>query len=168
MPFRDMRRFCAVDYGTVNPCVFLDVRDDGKTFWIMKEYYWNSTSKRRQKTDAEYANDLAEFLGNDRNTQIIVDPSAASFKAELRNRGFRVLDAKNDVREGLATTAVCISNRRIRVERNRCPALLGEVHSYVWDEKARMKGEERPVKVHDHAMDAVRYLCHTKASRFRR
>ena len=168
LPFRDMRRFCAVDYGTVNPCVFLDVRDDGKTFWIMKEYYWNSTSKRRQKTDAEYANDLAEFLGNDRNTQIIVDPSAASFKAELRNRGFRVLDAKNDVREGIATTAVCISNRRIRVERVRCPALLGEVHSYVWDEKARMKGEERPVKVHDHAMDAVRYLCHTKASRFRR
>ena len=42
IPFRDMRRFCAVDYGTVNPCVFLDVRDDGKTFWIMKEYYWDS------------------------------------------------------------------------------------------------------------------------------
>ena len=24
LPFRDMRRFCAVDYGTVNPCVLLD------------------------------------------------------------------------------------------------------------------------------------------------
>ena len=167
LPFRDMRRFCAVDYGTVNPCVFLDVRDDGKTFWIMKEYYWNSAVRRRQKTDAEYADDLAAFLDHDRNTQVIVDPSAASFKAELRKRGYRVLDAKNDVREGIATTAVCIGNRRVRVERNRCPSLLGEVHSYVWDEKARQKGEERPVKVHDHAMDAVRYLCHTKASRFR-
>ena len=167
LPFGDMRRFCAVDYGTVNPCVFLDVRDDGKTFWIMKEYYWNSAVRRRQKTDAEYADDLAAFLDHDRNTQVIVDPSAASFKAELRKRGYRVLDAKNDVREGIATTAVCIGNRRIRVERNRCPSLLGEVHSYVWDEKARQKGEERPVKVHDHAMDAVRYLCHTKASRFR-
>ena len=59
----------------------------------------------------------------------------------------------------LETTALPIATRA---------ALLGEVHSYVWDEKARMKGEERPVKVHDHAMDAVRYLCHTKASRFRR
>jgi len=26
VPFRDLRRFCAVDYGTANPCVFLDVR----------------------------------------------------------------------------------------------------------------------------------------------
>jgi len=168
LPFRDMRRFCAVDYGTVNPCVFLDVRDDGKTFWIMKEYYWDSAVRRRQKTDAEYADDLDAFLGGDRNAQIIVDPSAASFKAELRNRGFRVLDAKNDVREGVATTAVLIENRQVRADRDRCPALLREIHSYVWDDKARRRGEERPVKDHDHAMDALRYLCHTRANRFRR
>ena len=167
LPFRDMRRFCAVDYGTVNPCVFLDVRDDGHTFWIMNEYYWDSAARRRQKTDAEYADDLTAFLGGDRNVQIIVDPSAASFKAELRRRGFRVLDAKNDVREGLAATAVLIGNRQVRADRNRCPSLLREVHSYVWDDKARNRGEERPVKDHDHAMDAMRYLCHTKASRFR-
>ena len=112
--------------------------------------------------------DLAAFLEGDRNTQIIIDPSAASFKAELRRRGFRVLDAKNDVREGLATTAVLIGSRRVRAERSRCPALLREIHSYVWDDKARRKGEERPVKDHDHAMDALRYLCHTRATRFRR
>ena len=168
VPYRDMRRFCAVDYGTVNPCVFLDVRDDGRTFWIMKEYYWDSAARRRQKTDAEYADDLSAFLDGDRNVQVIVDPSAASFKAELRNRGFRVLDAKNDVREGVATTAVLIGSRRVRAERDRCPALLREIHSYVWDDKARRKGEERPVKDHDHAMDALRYLCHTRATRFRR
>ena len=166
-PFLDMRRFCAVDYGTVNPCVFLDVRDDGRTFWIMREYYWDSTARRRQKTDAEYADDLYAFLDGDRNTQIIVDPSAASFKAELRKRGFRVLDAKNDVREGIATTAVLIGNRKVRAERNHCVSLMREIHGYTWDEKARQKGEERPVKEHDHAMDAMRYLCHTKTSRFR-
>ena len=168
LPFRAMRRFCAVDYGTVNPCVFLDVRDDGRTFWIMKEYYWDSAARRKQKTDAEYADDLIRFLDGSREAQIIIDPSAASFRAELRNRGFRVLDAKNDVREGLATTAVLIGNRQVKAERNRCPALLREIHSYVWDEKARHRGEERPVKDRDHAMDAMRYLCHTRATRFRR
>ena len=150
------------------PCVFLDVRDDGKTFWVMNEYYWDSAARRRQKTDAEYAEDLAAFLGEDRDVQVIVDPSAASLKAELRNRGFRLLDAKNEVREGIATTAVLIGRRRVRVERNRCPCLIKEVHSYVWDEKARQKGEERPLKEHDHAMDALRYLCHTLTDRFRR
>ena len=163
----DLRRFCAVDYGTANPCVFLDVRDDGRTFWIMNEYYWDSAVRRRQKTDSEYAADLAEFLEGDRNVQVIVDPSAASFKAELRNRGFRVLDAKNQVREGISTTAVCIGSRLVRAERNRCPVLLREIHSYLWDEKARLRGEERPVKDHDHAVDALRYLCHTRATRFR-
>ena len=163
-----MRRFAAVDYGTVNPCVFLDVRDDGKTFWVAREYYWDSAARRRQKTDAEYAEDLLAFLGGDRNVQVVVDPSAASFKAELRNRGVRALDARNEVREGIATTAVLIGSRQVRVERTRCPNLLKEVHDYVWDDRARLRGEEKPLKLHDHAMDALRYLCHTRTDRFRR
>ena len=39
--------------------VFLDIYDDGKLFWIVREYYWDSTVEMRQKTDAEYADDLA-------------------------------------------------------------------------------------------------------------
>ncbi len=162
------RRFAAIDYGTANPCVFLDVRDDGSVFWITNEYYWDSAARRRQKTDAEYAEDLEAFLGGDRNVQIIIDPSAASLKAELRKRGFRLRDAKNEVREGIAATAVLIGSRGVRVHRENCPCLLREIHTYLWDEKARQRGEERPVKEHDHAMDALRYLCHTLTSRFRR
>ena len=163
-----MRRFAAIDYGTANPCVFLDVRDDGTTFWIADEYYWDSAARQRQKTDAEYADDLMAFLGGDRNIQVIVDPSAASLKAELKNRGLRIQDARNEVREGIATTAVLIGNRQVRVNRNRCPQFLKEIHSYVWDDKARLRGEERPLKERDHAMDALRYLCETRTDRFRR
>ena len=166
--YRGMRRYCAVDYGTVNPCVFLDARDDGRVFRIANEYYWDSAAQRRQKTDAEYAADLEAFLGGDREVQIIVDPSAASFKAELRNRGFRVTDAANDVREGIATTATLIGNRQVLAEREKCPGLLREVQTYVWDDRARMRGEERPLKERDHAMDALRYLCRTKTDRWRR
>ena len=166
--YEGMRRYCAVDYGTVNPCVFLDARDDGRTFYIAREYYWDSAAARRQKTDAEYAEDLDAFLGGDREAQIIIDPSAASFKAELRNRGFRILDAVNNVREGIATTATLIGNRQVKAERDHCPALQREIQSYVWDDKARARGEERPLKERDHAMDALRYLCHTRSGRFRR
>ena len=166
--YRGMRRFCAIDYGTTNPCVFLDVRDDGHTFFIAGEYYWDSAARRRQKTDAEYADDLYAFLEGDLDTLIIVDPSASSFKAELRNRGFRIQDAVNAVREGISTTATLIGNRQVKAERTRCPALQREIQSYVWDEKARLRGEERPLKERDHAMDALRYLCHTRTNRFRR
>ena len=61
-----------------------------------------------------------------------------------------------------------IGNRQLLAERRRCPNLMKEIHSYVWDEKARLKGEERPLKQFDHAMDAMRYLCQTKTNRFRR
>ena len=165
--YRGARRFVAVDYGTANPCVFLDAWDDGSVFWIDKEYYWDSAARRRQKTDAEYAEDLEAFVGGDRNVQILIDPSAASFKAELRSRGFRVRDAKNEVREGIAATAVLIGSRGVRVRREACPCFLREIHAYLWDEKARQRGEEKPVKDHDHAMDALRYLCHTLTNRFR-
>ena len=148
--------------------MFLDVRDDGNTYWIANEYYWDSAARQRQKTDAEYADDLLDFLGGDLDTQVIVDPSAASFKTELRNRGFRVRDAVNSVREGIATTAVLIGSRQVRAERTRCPNLFREIHDYVWDDRARQRGEERPLKERDHAMDALRYLCHTLTDRFRR
>ena len=148
--------------------MFLDVRDDGHTFRIANEYYWDSAARQRQKTDAEYADDLLDFLGGDLDTLVIVDPSAASFKTELRNRGFRVRDAVNSVREGIATTAVLIGNRQVLAERTRCPNLFREIHDYVWDDRARQRGEERPLKEHDHAMDALRYLCHTLTDRFRR
>lgn len=166
--YREVRRFAAIDYGTANPCVFLDVLDDGSTFWITNEYYWDSAAKRRQKTDAEYAADLESFLQGEKDVTVIIDPSAASFKAELRNRGYRVRDAKNEVREGIAATAVLIGSRAVRVHQENCPCLLREIHAYIWDEKARQKGEEKPVKDHDHAMDALRYLVSTVSNRFRR
>lgn len=33
--------------------------------------------------------------------------------------------------------------------------------TYVWDEKAAEHGEDKPVKVNDHCMDAVRYFVTT-------
>lgn len=44
-------RVISVDYGTTNPCVFLDHRDDGKTVWVVNEYRWDSQREMRQKTD---------------------------------------------------------------------------------------------------------------------
>ncbi len=57
------QRIIAIDYGTTNPMVFLDIYDDGKIFWVAREYYWDSIVQMRQKTDAEYVDDLAEFIG---------------------------------------------------------------------------------------------------------
>ena len=163
----DCRRYVACDYGTTNPMVFLKVLDDGSTFWITDEYYHDSKVAQMQKTDTEYANDFEKFVGFDHAVRVILDPSAESFKMELRNRGYHVVDADNTVLDGIRVTATMIQRRRLRVQRGKCPNLLNEVESYIWDEKASMRGEERPVKEHDHAMDAMRYLCKTLVNRRR-
>lgn len=163
------RRYITVDYGTANPMVFLDVLDDGHTFWIQNEYYYDARKSMDQtsKTDYEYGKDFDDFTGQDHGLQVIIDPSALSFRAELRNRGYRVKEADNEVLDGIRITATLMGQRRIRIKRGKCPNFEREVESYVWDEKLLQHGEEGPVKENDHAMDAVRYLCKTLVNRRR-
>lgn len=155
----------AVDYGTTNPCVFLETWDDGETIWVEREYRWDSRSEeaRRsanpQKTDAQYADDMAEFMGSRPEDQclIIVDPSAASFIQELRSRGWVVKEADNEVLDGIRKVGALYAKHQIRINRNNCKGLISETQSYVWDDKAAERGEEKPVKQLDHGPDALRY-----------
>lgn len=152
-------RTIAIDYGTTNPTRYLDIYDDGEVIRVHREYNWDSRQQLRQKTDAEYADDLEAFTGCEPLT-IIVDPSAASFIAELRSRGMYVLPANNDVLDGIRKTATLLQRRQIQVN-DQCRTVLDEFGAYVWDDKAAARGEERPVKQSDHSMDALRYYINS-------
>lgn len=160
------RRYIAIDYGTKNPMVFLDIYDDGDTTYVLNEYYWDSRREQRQKTDAQYADDLMEFIGNELPDFIIIDPSAASFKIVCQGKGLRVKDADNSVNDGIRVTAMLMSQKKLRVH-NSCKNMLDEFQAYVWDEKAAANGKEQPLKVMDHACDALRYFCKTMISKWR-
>lgn len=165
--FAGCRHYVACDYGTTNPMVFLDVYDDGTTFWIANEYYYDSRKMQRQKTDSQYGTDFEEFIQRDKSVSIIMDPSAESFRIELRNRGYRVIGADNDVLDGIHIMSTMIQKRRVMAHRKNCPYFQREIDGYVWDEKASLRGVEQPVKVGDHAMDAMRYLLKTTVKRWR-
>lgn len=152
-------RYIACDYGTTNPCVFLDIYDDGQIIRVDREYRWDSREEHRQKTDDEYANDFMEFMGGAWCT-VFVDPSAASFIAALRQRGVYVLEADNNVLDGIRRTGALFQSRRLLV-RDTCTGLLDELGSYRWDDKAAMRGEEKPIKQLDHAPDALRYYINS-------
>lgn len=156
------RRYIAIDYGTSNPMVFLDIWDDGDVVWVLNEYYYDGRALSVQKEDSQYADDFINFIGNDHPPfQTIIDPSAASFKAALRNRGMRIKEADNDVEDGIRNVSTLMAKRKLKVHRRNCPNLLKERSSYVWDEKAIERGEEKPVKQLDHTMDALRYYVKT-------
>lgn len=149
------QRTIACDYGTTNPCVFLDIYDNEEKIRVHREYRWDSRKEHRQKTDKEYADDLLKFMG-EKQCAVIVDPSAASFIAELKSRGLYVISANNDVLDGIRKTSTLIKRREIQVC-SQCAGLLDEMSAYIWDEKASERGEERPVKSQDHGPDALRY-----------
>lgn len=144
-------RYVVVDYGTKNPMVFLDIYDDGTTIWVMNEYYYSSEKERAQKEDSQYADDMDDFVKGDDPVWVILDPSAASFKTTLRNRGYRVKDGDNSVNDGIRMVSSMLNRRLIRVHK-RCENLRKEFTSYVWDEKAAERGEEKPVKMNDHCL----------------
>ena len=162
-------RTITLDYGTTNPCVYLDVYDDGDIIWVDREYRWDSRIEKIQKTDKQYGDDLADFMGDNPDFQcdVVADPSAASFITELRGRGYIVKPADNEVLDGIRVVASLFQSGKIRIH-EQCTGLITELRSYVWDDKAAERGEEKPVKQMDHGPDALRYYCMTKLPEWRR
>lgn len=164
-----MKRSITIDYGTVNPMVYLDVLDDGTDLWFIREYYWDSRAEQREKDNSQYADDLLEFVRGVElwPSNVVIDPSAASFKIELRNRGLHTketvetINADNDVIEGIRKVNTLMTRRKIHFYKglNRT---IKELKAYVWDDKAlQNSGKEKPIKVADHCPDAVRYYVST-------
>ena len=156
-----------IDYGITNnfACVLMGVNSGhstqtGVSRWIEKEWVWDSKKTGRQKTNSELADCVQEFLEPYGVKCIYIDPSAASFRVELRKRGMHVVDADNDVFNGLSymTSEMAKGNLLICEE---CTNLIREIESYVWDSRAAEKGEDRPLKKDDHQIDAVRYVFFT-------
>lgn len=151
--FREWR--VSVDYGTANPASFglWGLRDG--VWYRVAEYYYDSHKAGRQRTDAEYADDLERLTDGREIKRVIVDPSAASFIEVLRRRGFHVVRADNAVADGIRVTAELLRSGQIVICRG-CRDCLREMGLYCWDQRS---GRDTPKKENDHAMDEMRYFA---------
>lgn len=157
----DGNRYVSIDYGTKNATAMLLWNKGIDGIWYCtREYYYSGRDEERQKTDAEFADDLESWLEGTKIKAVIVDPSAASFIAELRKRGYKVLKARNDVLDGIRLVGTMLLQEKILFA-DSCVNLQKEFSSYIWDAKAAEHGEDKPVKTHDHAVDACRYFVYT-------
>ena len=154
-------RYVSCDYGTQNATVFLlwEKGLDG-VWYCTREYYYSGRDTGKQKTDSQYVDDLEKWLNGTRIRGIIVDPAAASFIAELRKRGYKVVKAKNDVEDGIRLVSTLLNLGKIVFEEG-CVNTRKEFASYIWDEKAAEQGVDKPVKKFDHTIDAIRYFVYT-------
>lgn len=154
--------YVSIDYGTLNP-FSAGLWGLYRGVWYrINEYYYDGRTRGRSLTDNEYYDAVEQLIGNRYIQSIIIDPSAASFITLIRRKGkYNVRPANNAVLDGIRNTATCLQTGKIKFN-DCCENTFAEFGSYAWDTKhAGSTGEDRPLKVHDHAMDDIRYFVNT-------
>jgi len=158
---------CAIDYGTTNPLAALVIGlGTDSRLYVVAEWYYDSRARHRQLTDAEYSIKLREFLASVRfpgsqlhgvNPEwIVVDPSAASFRQQLFADRMTPHAGDNAVVDGIRLVSSLLAKDKLMIHKS-CQYTIEQMSSYSWDETAAGKGDDKPIKVDDHAVDALRY-----------
>lgn len=171
--------YVGVDYGHTNATVFLLFGESDKKLYLVKEYYHSGArtaeeieeiedEQRNLKAPSDYARDFVEFINGFNINKIFIDPSAKGFITELKKLGVRqIKEADNAVLPGIESVAVTLQEKQLFVS-SLCSETIKEFFSYIWDVKASERGEDKPVKSHDHAMDALRYVIYNVLGKPRR
>lgn len=184
-----MRNLLAVgmDYGTTNAtaALLLGVSKElvGKHYrsrlWLVDEWAYDSKAADGvTKPDVELSAMFRTWLNGPhvpadnpaagyKPRHIILDPSAASMRAQLQKDGVATAAGDNRVGPGIALMASLLAERKLVVT-DRCQGFIAEAPGYAWDPKQSEKGLDMPVKVADHRLDAARYAIATTEQMWRR
>lgn len=136
--------------------------------WILDEYYNKGTKKNKNgqeekitKTDEMFLKDYKKLIKDIDVRKVIIDPSATSLINLFKQNKVAVKEADNAVIDGINLVLSWLDDERIHIVEEKCKNIIREFNSYIWDMKAQEKGEDKPVKQNDHALDALRYLLQT-------
>lgn len=156
------RFWVSSDYGTASVTVYLlfGLGVDGKVY-VLREWYHDAVHSRVQLTDPELVQAMNKFTRNNEIWRIFPDPSATSFILALKKEGYSVAEAENEVLDGIRTVGAGFHNNELLIHES-CKTLISEIsNSYVWDDRARLRGEDKPLKKNDHRSDTLRYGFHS-------
>jgi len=86
------------------------------------------------------------------------DPAGASDISTMRVNDYKVRQADNSLRPGIAAVSARLRDGTLRILKGRCPNLLAEAGLYTYGTAREDRHCEKPQDDHNHAMDALRYL----------
>ena len=144
------RTVIGVDVGSRNPTAALVARlaGDGRIH-IERELY------RRNMSSSEITGAIKAMADEVRAETVYIDPSAAGYVLELERDGYPVVKANNDVLLGIQRVTTAI-NDGLTIDPS-CANLVAELEGYAYPDGSRVE-TDKPLKVNDHAADALRYL----------
>lgn len=135
-----------VDFGFNDPSVILSVGYRDSTCYVFGEYY------ERNRTNQDLADELKKIA---RGAPVICDSQDAARINDLSLRGINAQPAEkgpDSVRAGIDW----IRQKKIVICEN-CVNFIKEISLYKWQEDRYGNSLDKPLGVHDHAMDALRY-----------
>ncbi|MBO5143604.1 MAG: PBSX family phage terminase large subunit [Clostridia bacterium] len=154
------------DYGITNPQVFLlcgiKYIKEKPHLYVLNEYYnVGDKNGKTTKTDMLFLKDYIEFTKGIEIRKTIIDPSATSLINLFKQNNIIVKEADNAVIDGINVVLNWLDEARIHIVGEKCPNIIKEILNYIWDKKAQERGEDKPIKINDHALDALRYILQT-------
>lgn len=152
-----VQAIAGVDWGFANPGVIVVglVDSDGRVHIAHEEY-------QRQRQIDEWAA-VAKQLRDTWGIQTFYcDPSEPDYIRKFVEAGCRAVQANNTVTTGIQAVKARLvkqgDNRPRLTLHTSCANTISEFEMYQWSENKHGM-QDAPVKAHDHALDALRYLC---------
>lgn len=138
-----------IDFGFTNPaCILKILVDYDDNLWVVEEWY------HRGRTTDEIGDIALSYESN----KVYADPAEPDRIEELRKRGLNIREVSKDITAGIDKVRERLKNRTLRIHKS-CLNLIGELESYVYPEENQDRNqEEKPIKMNDHSLDALRYV----------
>lgn len=142
----------AVDFGFTHPCAVLRCeKDSQRRYFIQNEWYHSG------KTEDE----IGDYVAGEKFNKVYPDPENASAIETLRRKGVNIREVnkgKDSVKSGINVVRELFKQNRLFIHK-RCVNLINELETYSYQEKKEgSERDELPIKDHDDAVDAMRYV----------
>jgi PBSX family phage terminase large subunit len=154
------------DYGvsTVTTFGVMGIHYDetqGNSYYLMEETYYDAEVQGVTQSDSERVNDLVKLQDKyhlDNTNTIYLPHDAASLKAECQKDTrikMQIETYAPNTYEDITSIQNLIATRRFQIHES-CKNSISQAQTYSWDRKAQQRGEDKPLKINDHACDMWR------------
>lgn len=152
--FEKYEKLAGLDWGFTHPAAVITVEKTyNGTYFVDNEYYHTG------KTE----DDVADYTAGQNFTRVYPDPENASGIEMLRRKKVNIRDVnkgKDSVVSGISVVQELFKSNKLFINK-RCVNLINELETYSYKEERDQTGskqDELPLKEHDDAVDALRYV----------